>query len=177
MLCALVAFGAADTASAAVNAYLKLDGVEGEATDKDHQDWINLESWSGAIPQPGTASGAARRRGDVVLEDIRLVKTADKASAKLAEAVCKGKVIPKVEIYVTASYSDAGRQTYYTYELMNVRVTSYSVSAGAGGAGGDVPTEEVTLNFEEIKARYDKNGTANKGGNAETTWKVEKGAK
>jgi len=176
LLSALVAVGTTDTVSAA--AYLKFDGVDGEATDNEHKDWIIIESVSSPLHQPGGGTGATRRRGDVVLEDIQLTKTVDKASPKLAEAVCKGKVFPKVEIHVTASNTDAGRQTYHAYELTNVRVTSYSVNAGGSGSSGDVPVEEFSLNFEEVKVTYDKTrGKGKPKGNAETTWKVEKGEK
>jgi len=85
-------------------AYIKFDGVDGEAQDKDHKNWSDIVSFNQAIHKPmGGATGPTRRRGDVVLEDVVLVKELDKASPKLAESVCKGKVCPKVEIHVTAS--------------------------------------------------------------------------
>jgi hypothetical protein len=49
-----------------------------------------------------------------------------------------------------------GRQSYYKYELKNVLVTSYSVSGAAQSE--DVPSEDFSLNFEEIKVGYQ--GTA-----------------
>jgi len=154
-------------------AFIKFDGVDGESQDKDHKGWSDLQSFSQAITQPGRgATGAARRRGDVVLEDIQCTKELDKASPKLAQAMCTGKVFPKVEIHLTASYTDAGRKTYYSYELKNVLVTSYTVS-GAGQAEA-VPTEVFSLNFGEIKVTYtecDAAGTTK--GNVQYTWKVE----
>ena len=117
-----------------------------------------------------------RRRGDVVLTDIQVTKELDKASPKLAEAVCNGKVFPKVEIHLTASYTDAGRVTYYAYELKNVLVTSYHV--GGSGQSDDVPVEDLALNFEEIKVTYTENDAAGKKkGNVEYSWKVEEGKK
>jgi len=154
-------------------AYIKFDGVDGESQDKDHKGWSDLQTFSQSITQPGRgATGAARRRGDVVLEDIICTRELDKASPKLAESMCKGKVFPKVEIHLTASYTDAGRKTYYAYELKNVLVTSYVV-AGAGQSEA-VPTETFSLNFEEIKVTYtecDPTGKAK--GNVQYTWKVE----
>lgn len=154
-------------------AYIKFDGVEGEAQDKDHKGWSDLETFSQAITQPGrSATGAARRRGDVILGDIQCTKELDKASPKLAEAVCKGRVFPKVEIHLTASYTDAGRVTYYAYELKNVLVTSYTISGA--GQSEQVPTEQFSLNFEEIKVTYTEcDAAGKKKGNVEYTWKVE----
>jgi type VI secretion system Hcp family effector len=156
-------------------AYIKFDGVDGEAQDKDHKAWSDLQSFSQAITQPGrAATGATRRRGDVILEDIQCTKELDKSSPKLAQAVCNGKVFPKVEIHLTASYTDAGRVTYYAYELKNVLITSYSIS-GAGQSEA-VPTEQFSLNFEEIKVTYTEcDSQGKKKGNVEYTWKVEQG--
>ena len=157
--------------------YLKFDGVEGESLDKDHKGWINILSFSQGIHQPGgNATGTARRRGDVILDDISVAKLLDKSSPKIAESVCLGKVFPKVEIELTASYTDAGRVTYYRYELKNVLVSSYQV--GGAAQSEDVPTEDFSLNFEEIKVTYTENDNkGKKKGNVEYGWKVEEGEK
>jgi type VI secretion system secreted protein Hcp len=156
-------------------AYIKFDGIDGEAQDKNHKNWSDLASFGQAIHQPGGAStGPTRRRGDVILDDITCSKEMDKASPKIAEAVCKGKVFPKVEIELTASYTDAGRVTYYRYELKNVLVTSYNV--GGSGQSDDVPMEDFSLNFEEVKVTYTENDNKGKSkGNVEYNWKVEEG--
>lgn len=151
--------------------YVKFEGLDGEAQDKDHKGWSDILSFSQGQSLPEGGTGPTRRRGDVVFEDIVVVKELDKASPKLAEAVCQGKVFPKVEIHVTASYTDAGRVTYYAYELRNVLIASYYVSGG--GQGEDVPTEEISFSFEEIKAVYtetDETGKAK--GNVEYEWNV-----
>ncbi len=154
-------------------AYIKFDGVDGESKDKGHDKWSDLTSFTQIVHKPGAgATGAARRRGTVMVEDIQCCKLLDKSSPKLAEAVCKGKVFPKVEIHVTVSNTDSGRETYYAYALKNVMVTSYSVSGGSQ----DKPAEQFSLNFEEIKVKYtetDEKGT--KKGDVAYGWDVEKG--
>jgi type VI secretion system secreted protein Hcp len=158
-------------------AYIKFDGVDGETKDKDHKGWSDLVSFAQGMFKPGSgATGASRRRGDVVLDDIQCVKELDKSSPKLAEAVCKGKVFPKVELHMTASYTDAGRVTYYAYELKNVQVVRYTITGN--GQAEHVPTEEFSLNFEEIKVTYTENDEkGKKKGNVEYSWKVEEGEK
>ena len=116
------------------------------------------------------AATGARRRGDAVLGDVVCVKELDKSTPKLAEAILVGTVIPLVEIHVTASYADAGRVTYYAYELKNVQVTSYSISGATQGETR--PTEQLSLNFEEIKVTYRVPDT---GEIIEFSWKVEEG--
>lgn len=156
-------------------AFIKFDGVDGECQDKDHKNWSDLASFSQSLHKPGGgATGSTRRRGDVVLDDLVCVKELDKSSPKLAEAVAKGKVFVKVEIHLTASYTDSGRVTYYSYELKNVLVTSYQV--GGSGQADQVPTEQFSLNFEEIKVTYTENDSkGKKKGNVEYSWKVEEG--
>jgi type VI secretion system secreted protein Hcp len=158
-------------------AYIKFDGVDGECQDKDHKNWSQLLSMSQGIHKPGGgATGATRRRGDTILDDIQCVKELDKSSPKLSEAVCNGKVFPKVEIHFTASYTDAGRVTYLAYELKNVSVSSYQLSGA--GQSDTVPTDSFSLNFEEIKVTYTENDNkGKKKGNVEYSWKVEEGEK
>ena len=158
-------------------AYIKFDGVDGESQDKDHKNWSDLQSFSQTVHKPGSGqTGSARRRGDVILEDVQCMKQLDKSSPKLAEAVCKGKVFPKVEIHVTASTTDAGRVTYYAYELKNVLVTSYQVSGV--GQSESIPTDSFSLNFEEIKVTYTEvDSKGSKKGNVDYSWKVEEGQK
>ena len=167
----LLVLTATQPAGAAV--FVKFDGVDGEALDKDHSAWIEVESLSARMDlnPMSVAAGATQPRADITHDDFILTKTADKASAKLAEAVCNGKVFPKVVIDVPASYGSA-RATYLRYELRNVRVTSYSVS-GAGGSA-EKAMEEIALNFEEVKVTYTENEGKSKG-NVETELKVDKG--
>ena len=154
-------------------AYIKFDGIEGEAQDKDHKGWSNLDTFTQGYSQPGGgATGPTRRRGDVVVDDIACSKELDKSTPKLAEAVCKGKVFPKVQIHLTASTSGAGRVTYYAIEMKNVLVTHHTISGS--GQSESVPMEDFSLNFEEIMVTYTEvDSTGRSKGNVEYQWKVE----
>ena len=158
-----------------MSAYIKFEGIDGESKAKGHEKWIILESFSQAIHKIGSgATGAARRRGTVIHDDLQCTKLLDKSSPKIAEAVSLGKVFPKVEIHVKTSAVNTGRETYYKYELKDVMVTSYSVSGGSQ----DKPHESFSLNFEEIKVTYtemDEKGS--KKGDVAYGWKVEQGTK
>ena len=132
--------------------FIKFDGVDGEANDKDHKNWSDLLSFSWGLHKAGAgATGQTRRRGVVTVEDVVITKEFDKASPKLAESVCSGKIFPKVELHDTATYGE-GRATFLKYELKNVMVGSHNVSAAGGGDA--VPTETLSLSFEEVKQTY-----------------------
>jgi len=155
--------------------YAKFGDIEGSCQHKDHKNWcsaavVNL----GGHKAGGGGTGVARVGGKMHLEDVNIGIISDKATAKLIEAARKGKVIDKVEIEGTATYGDAGEQTYIKVELINAQITSYQL----GVLDNDAATDDLsmTLNFEEDKivfTEYGKDGK--KGGNVETTWKVEEG--
>ena len=157
--------------------FIKFDGVDGEAQDKDHKGWSDILSFSWGLHKAGAgATGQTRRRGVVTVEDVVCTKEYDKASPKLAESICLGKVFPKVEIHDTTTYGEGNRAVFLKYELKNVMVSSHNVSAAGGGDA--VPTETMSLNFEEVKQTYvEYDAKGGKKGNVEMTWKVEEGTK
>lgn len=151
--------------------YIKFDGVDGEAQDKDYIGWCDALSFSQGQSLTDGSTGS-RQRGNVVFEDIVVIKELDKASPKLAEAVCNGNVFPRVEIHLTRTYTDAGNVIYYAYELKNVQIVSYHI--GGSSYSEQVPTEEISLSFEEITVTYtetDWRGAIK--GNVEYQWMVE----
>jgi type VI secretion system secreted protein Hcp len=151
-------------------AYIKFEGVDGESQDKDHLGWSDVLSFDQVIHSPASGTSMTRTRESAILEDIRVVKELDKSSPKLAEAICKGVVYPTVQIHLVKAYSSGPSIVYYAYELKNALVTSYVV----GGATGGIPTEEISLAFEEIKVTYTEvDSTGSSKGNIEYTWKVE----
>lgn len=172
LLGVLMVIAAAGVAGAATGAYIKFEGLDGESRDKDHQGWIDVASLSAPALKPGAGTSASRRTGDVVLEDIQMAKPADKASPKLAEAVCKGRVFPRVELHVPSS--GTGAPTYSVYELKNVRVTSYSVRGAGSGSSGPLPMEQLSLSFEAMSQNM---ASSKSKGKVEASWKVEEGVK
>ncbi len=166
-LLALVATHPADAA-----AFVKFDGVDGEAMDKDHDKWIEVESVSARMdlaPASVAGAGGAVSRADLAHDTFILTKWVDKSSPKLAEAACNGKVFPKVEIDMAASYGGS-RATYLKYELQNVRITSYSVGGATGST--DRPMEEIALNFGKVKVTYTEDGGKSKGKGAAQSYNV-----
>jgi len=155
--------------------FAKYDGIDGEATDANHDKWIDVLSvdW-GAHKPGGGATGQSRSRGGAVVEDMTLTIEYEKASPKLQEKMLKGEVIPKLEIELTAGYGGA-RATYLKYELTNVMITSFQKSASGDNDAGP-PTVVIGNNFETIKVTYtefDRDGSSK--GNVETEWNVGKG--
>jgi type VI secretion system secreted protein Hcp len=162
-------------ASAAV--FAKYDGIDGESSDDRHDKWIDILSIDWRSNKVTDTSKQDRKRSDVVVEDMVITMEFEKASVSLLEKMNMGEVIPKLEIEHTATYGSSERVTYLKYELINVQVTSFDVNASGNDEAGP-PTVTIANNFEEYKITYTEyDSEGNKGGNAETTWKVEKGEK
>lgn len=158
--------------------YLKVGDIKGESNDEGHKDWINLLSVSNNITRPmgAGASGSTRHRSSATFGDVVCVKEVDASTPKLQESIADGTNFPKVNIDLCTSSEGGKRIPYLRWELKNCRVTSYSVSGATDGS--QVPTEQLSLNFEEIKVTYDKLDKNNKSqGKVEYTWKIEEGVK
>src|SRR5712691_1971915 len=81
---------------AAVDYFLKIDGIEGESQDSKHKGEIDLESFSWGETQSGThAAGGGGGAGKVSMQDFHFVMRVNKASPKLLQACAGGQHIPK----------------------------------------------------------------------------------
>lgn len=117
--------------------FIKFDGIDGESKDKDHKGWSDILSISENI---ATALGASQRTG-TTSDEIIVLKNLDRAGPQLAESIATGKVFQTVLINLCESSG-----CYLYYELTNVMITSYTI----GGSADEIPTEEISLNFEKI---------------------------
>ncbi len=134
----------------AVDMFLKLDKIKGESKDKVHKDTIDVLAWSWGLSQSGSthvATGSGS--GKASFQDISITKYVDKASATIMEYVATGDHIDKAQLIVRKA---GGKPLeYIKIDLKNLLVSSYAT----GGSGGEeMLTEQITLNFAEIKVSY-----------------------
>lgn len=156
--------------------FAKFDGVDGECKDKDHINWTEVHNFSFGVSKATIqgSTGSLRRHGDTHVSDFTFSRTIDKASPKLFEACAQGKVFAKVEVHVTASYTDSGRVTYDAYNLEHAQIISYQVTSASDSPG----TEHLVLNFEKYKNTYTEHDEkGKKKGNVEATWDLMAGKK
>jgi type VI secretion system secreted protein Hcp len=152
--CALGAAGmvAADTT------ILKLDGVKVDATDPNHDDWINLLAFGdGSVRGPLNPEALGGYKASPPrFSDIALHKLVDATSPILLSRCATGKHIAKAELrFMRASPAGApAQEPYLTVTLNDVFVTSYSMSGGSGEGGGSLPMESISLNFSKCSVSY-----------------------
>lgn len=131
--------------------FLKLEGVDGESQDSQHQGTIEINSWSWGASNAGItrgSTGGGGGSGKASFQDISFMAGASKASPKLMLAAASGKHFPKATLMVRKSGTDRG--DYYTITLSDVVVTAY----GNSGTGGAEPSDQFSLNYAKIEFEY-----------------------
>ena len=133
-------------ASAAVDYFLKIDGIDGESTDDKHKGEIAIESWSWGASSTTTAGGA--RAGKACVSPMSFTKVVDKASPLLMANTVSGMVIPNAILIGRKAGKE--QQEYLKIELKNVLVSSYQ--AAGSNASGQV--DQFSLNFSSMSVEY-----------------------
>ena len=133
--------------AATVDYFLKVDEIKGESTASGHECEIELVSFSWGVSREVTAGSSA---GDpkAKFEDLGVVKLQDKSSTKLFLASASTKVIDKV--ILTGIRTDLAGQQFMKIELEKVVISSFIESSSTG----ELPNENIKLNFERIELIY-----------------------
>jgi len=134
---------ASQNSRAAFDAFLKIEAVDGEASDKAHAKWIEVTSFS-----HGATHASANPRTS--FSDFCFLKAVDKSSPILSQKCAQGARFPSARIELVTL--NANRLKFYEITLSNVVITSVSTSGAVGGAAR--PTESVCLNFAWIGWTY-----------------------
>ena len=136
---------------AAVDYFLKIDGIKGESTDDKHKAEIDVESWSWGESNAGShAGGGGGGAGKVVMQDFHFTMKINKATPELFLACAVGKHIK--EATLTCRKAGTEQQEFLKIKFSDLLVSSYQT--GGSGGGGVLPTEQVSLNFSKIEYEY-----------------------
>lgn len=125
-------------ASAHAAIFLQIPGMQGEAVEKDHVGWIEVNSLSfghGEAP-PGAPVKVQFAR-------VNVAKRADSLSAALALLAANGQAIPQLKVEILRSIS-ATPVIMFKMKLTNARVASFSSSAQSDH------TDSIGLSFDTI---------------------------
>jgi type VI secretion system secreted protein Hcp len=158
LLCPVSAF-------AAVDMFLKLNGINGESKDRAHANEIDVLAWSW-----GESNGTALTKKGLVptacIQDLSFTKYIDAASPELIMKTINGQVI--VDAKLTVRKAGATPLEFLVLTMTNVTVKSYST----GGSGGeDRLTENVTLRFGRMLGTYTKQDATGAAG-ATVLWDI-----
>jgi type VI secretion system secreted protein Hcp len=155
---------------AAVDMFLKLEGIKGESQDHKHKDEIHIESFSWGVNQTGThGAGGGGGAGKVQVHDISITKFVDQASPQLVLYCCNGKHIKEGLITVRK----AGENPL---EYLKIKLTDVLISGVQEAGHGDLQlSENVTINFAKINFEYQQQDSTGKaaGGPNPIGWDVK----
>jgi type VI secretion system secreted protein Hcp len=144
---------------AAVDFFLKIDGVPGESHDSKHKDEIDVQSWSWGESNAGShAGGGGGGAGKVAMQDFHFVMTMNKASPVLFLACATGKHIPKAVLVCRKAGEE--QQEFLKITMSDLLVSSYQT--GGSGHGDVLPHEQIALNYAKIEFEYKAQDKAGK---------------
>ena len=138
----------------AFDAFLKIDGIEGESTDDKHKGEIEVLSFSWGVQQQlsGSASSAGSltsQRAD--FHDFSVVKAIDKASPLLMLQCADGTHIKSVRLELCRAGGD--KQPYMEYKFTDVVITAVR-PGGSAHSNETLPLEEVSFGFGKAEWKY-----------------------
>ena len=137
----------------AIDAHLKIEGINGESEDDKHKQWIEVTNVMYAIHQPraetvSTAGGLTSGRAE--LHPITFQKLADIASPVLLQTCAAGKTIPKAVFEFMRADSDGKPIPHFKIELENLMSANITPDSGDGG----IIRERVHVAYAKIKWNY-----------------------
>ena len=133
---------------AAVDFFLKLDGIDGEATARYHEKWIAIESFSWGVSNPVSYATGGGGAGKAVRSDFSLTLPYSKASPAIFIKLVTGARI--TEATLSASKAAGGATSdFLKYKLSDVFISSYNTEGSQG-----VPFEQISLAFAKIEVSY-----------------------
>jgi type VI secretion system secreted protein Hcp len=136
---------------AAVDYFLKIEGIDGESQDHKHKGEIDLESWSWGESNSGTHSGGGGGgAGKVSMQDFHFVMKNNKSSPKLMLACATGEHIKSATLICRKAGKE--QQEFLKIKMSDLLISSYQT--GGSGHSDIIPTDQISLNFAKIEFEY-----------------------
>jgi len=134
---------------AAVDYFIKIDGIAGESQDAGHKGEIDVLTFSWGETRPGGQIGGGGGAGKISVQDFHFSAQTSKASPKLFLACATGEHIKKA-VFIGRR---AGQfQDFLTLTLSDVLVVAFQI--GGSETADPSPVDEISLNFARIEFEY-----------------------
>ena len=132
------------------NTFLKLGDIEGESTISGFEKQMELINFTNGFHQPTSPirSSTGPTTGQAVHSMMNVTKYLDSSSPNICKALWSAKVMDSVVLTCCRMDNDAAIK-FLEITMENVVVASYNLRGG-----GDLPYEEIALNYATIKYTY-----------------------
>lgn len=132
-------------------AYMNIPDIPGSSKVQGRENQIEVLGFNHEVYMPtdrkdGSASGTR------VHKDLVLVKNYDKASPKLYQYLCNGKIISSATLTWYRIDEQGAEKEYFKHQLENARITSIRPYM----PDVDNPSNEQYKHMEEVSLRYEK---------------------
>lgn len=141
----------------ASNMYLKFEtpAIDGSSTAAEHVKEIEILSWSHGFSQPTSPSRSAAGAGTVEQANhshLTFTKYLDTATSDLLKYCWSGKHIGKATLtcFRSSGAQDNKPVQYLKVVMERVVIANYGVSGGSG----DIPIENLALNYGTVQYTY-----------------------
>jgi type VI secretion system secreted protein Hcp len=136
---------------AAVDYFLKIDGIDGESMQKGHEKEIEIMSFSWGEQNAGSFAGnLGGGSGKVSMQDFHFTVPVNKSSPKLFLACATGEHIKSAVL--VCRKAGKTQQEFLKWKFTDLLISSYNTS---GSGGSDVvPIDQVSFNFTKIEVSY-----------------------
>jgi type VI secretion system secreted protein Hcp len=154
----------------AIDMYLKVDGINGESTDANHKNWIDVLSFSWVAQQQGNMSvGGGGGTGKVVFQDLQVYALIDKATPAILGYCSAGKHVTKIEL--SACKAGGSQVEYVNIALEDVLVTSTQFTGVDSNDGINIL---YTFQASKVQVKYyEQSGQGGKGAESSTGWDIK----
>jgi len=129
------------------DAFMMIDGIEGESQDSKHSKQIQVSSFQISVGTAVSQHGGGQTVGKAQLSDLTFTHLYDKSSPKLFVACATGAPAKKAVLTVRKAGKD--QQDYLVVTMQDVIISQVSMSGSDG-----IPTESVSLNYTQINYEY-----------------------
>lgn len=142
----------------AFDAFLKIEGIEGDSTDRNHKGEIEILSWSWGETNASANTGGGGGAGKVSMQDFHFTMQVSKASPNLMLACATGKHFR--EATLTARKAGGQQQDFLKIKLSDVLVSSYQTEGNTNDKDVPLPVDQISLKFTKIDFLFSAGGSA-----------------
>jgi type VI secretion system secreted protein Hcp len=129
--------------------WLKIPGIEGEATDDGHKKEIDLQGWSWGMTHPVEMRGGGLSGGETSVANLTVIKAIDKASPNIMKFCLAAKAMD--EVLLTMRKRGENPIEFVKIKMKQAVVAGVNNNASSNGGG---TSESVSFAFEAVEFEY-----------------------